>query len=319
MKIRRLFLFLFFLLQLLCAQAQDSLLKDRYYRHNYDNDFFTATDRYYTQGVYLEFIFPAFRKLLLSKTLIPLSRHALNYYGVSLSRIGYTPTSIRHFGEPVPGERPYCAVLYLSHSLVSMDPARRLRLSTRINTGFIGPNLLGEDEQIAIHTALGNILPIGWEYQVENDYVLNYEAGIEKGIFDSKCFTVTGLAEARAGTLSDDVSAGSMIRVGYMQPYFSNLGITRSKAARKFQCYLFFRGKIRAVAYNATMQGGVINHNSTYVVPASDVERLLGTASYGMVISCRKLALEYSLASITKEYKNGKNHAWGRVGVYVCF
>ncbi len=308
------------------AQTDSVVLQDRYYRHNYDNDFFVATDRYYTQGVYLEFIFPAFKKLLISHALIPLrpknsitGSRIINYYGVSTERQGFTPTSIRHFGKPESGERPYAAVVYLTHSLVSIDPARKLRLTSRLNLGLMGPNLFGEEEQVAIHTQLGNILPLGWEYQIENDYVLNYDVYLEKGIVDNKCFTVTGFTELRAGTLYDDVALGAMMRIGYMQKYFNNLGITRQKQAQKFQCYLFFKGKIKAVAYNASMQGGLINQNSTYAISDSDVERLVGIGYYGVVVAYKRLSLEYSFASITKEYKKGKNHAWGRIGINVCF
>lgn len=310
----------------ICSQTDSLVIKDRYYRHNYDNDFFVATDRYYTQGVYLEFIFPAFKKLLLSHAMIPLRTKSsvkgsriINYYGVSTERQGYTPSSIRHFGKPDSGERPYAAIVYLTHSLVSLDPSRKLRLTSRLNLGLMGPNLFGEEEQVAIHTQLGNILPLGWEYQIENDYVLNYDVFLEKGIFDVKCFTLTGFTEIRAGTLYDDLSLGALVRLGYMQHYFDNLGLTRQKKAQKLQCYLFLKGKIKAVGYNASMQGGLINHNSTYALATSDVERLVGIGYYGIVIAYKRISLEHSFASITKEYKKGKNHAWGRVGINVCF
>jgi lipid A 3-O-deacylase len=317
----------FFMLSFVAqSQADSTQLPDRYYRHNYDNDFFLATDRYYTQGVYLEFIFPAFKKLLLSHALITLrpkgsiaGSRVINYYGISTERQGFTPTSIRHFGKPDVGERPYAAIVYLTHSLVSIDPIRKLRLTSRLNLGLMGPNLFGEEEQVAIHTKLGNILPLGWEYQIENDYVLNYDVYLEKGIVDTKCFTLTGFTELRAGTLYDDVSLGAMMRIGFMQKYFSNLGITRQKQAQKFQCYLFVKGKVKAVGYNASMQGGLINQNSSYVLSASDVERVVGIGYYGMVIAYKRIGLEYSFASITKEYKKGKNHAWGRIGINVCF
>ncbi|MFL5764785.1 MAG: lipid A deacylase LpxR family protein [Bacteroidia bacterium] len=328
MNNQRIIFSLFLLLAGFSLRSQtDSLPKDRFYRHTYENDFFVATDRYYTQGVYLEFIFPVFKKLILSHALIPLrpSRSGnagtkiINYYGVSTERQGFTPTSIRHFGLPEPGERPYAALVYLTHSLVSLDPERKLRLTTRLNLGLMGPNLFGEEEQVYIHTKLHNLLPIGWEYQIENDYVVNYDLFIEKGLIDSKYLTLTGLAEARAGTLYDDLSGGGMIRVGYMQPYFNNLGITRQKNTQKFQCYLYLRAKAMIVGYNATMQGGMINHNSTYIVPESNIDRFVATGRCGIAISYKRLQLEYALAYITREYGKGLDHGWGRIGINVCF
>ena len=304
------------------AQRDTVKLNDRYYRHNYENDFFSSTDRYYTQGVYLELIFPVFKKTLLAKTLIPLKSRSgktiLNYYGMSLERQGFTPRSIRHEGIYY-GERPFAAVAYVTHSLVSINTENRVRLTTRINVGFIGPNLRGAQEQKGIHYKLKNIQPLGWENQIENDYVLNYDVFIEKGLVNKKHFEITGIGELRVGTLYDDIGIGSMIRVGWMQPYFSNLGLTRNKQARKFQCYIYAKGKIKAVGYNASMQGGMINHNSVYTIPASDIYRDVESVYFGMVIAYKRLSLEYSKVYISPEFKGGLCHGWGRVGINVCF
>lgn len=321
----KVFIFCIFscLFSLESASQVDSLKKqDRYYRHNYENDFFTATDRYYTQGVYLEFFLPIFKKTLLAKTLIPLgskdNKKILNYYGMSLERQGFTPKTIRHEGIFY-GERPFAGIAYVTHSLISIDVEKRLRLTTRINLGLMGPNLRGAQEQKGIHYALGNIQPLGWENQIENDYVLNYDLFLEKGLLNTKHFEVTGFAEVRVGTLYDDFALGSMFRIGWMQPYFNNLGTTRQKGVRKVQFYLYAKGKIKAVAYNASMQGGVINRNSIYTIPADDIERLVGLAYYGIVFTYKRLGLEYSRAIISPEFKNGLVHEWGRIGINVCF
>lgn len=323
MKRHYLLLFVLICFCFVNGQGQnDTLVKnDRYYRHNYENDFFSSTDRYYTQGVYLELIFPAFKKLLLAKILIPLTSHSgkiLNYYGLSLERQGFTPRSIRHEGIYY-GERPYAGVAYVTHSLVSINTEKTIRLTTRINLGFMGPNLRGAQEQKGIHYALGNIQPLGWENQIENDYVLNYDLFIEKGLLIKKHLEITGIMEARAGTLYDDIGVGQMIRIGWMQPYFNNLGTTRNKSVRKFQFYFYAKGKIKAVGYNATMQGGVINHNSIYTIPASDIERHVKTVYFGIVIAYKRFSIEHYRAFISPEFKNGLSHGWGRIGVNYCF
>ena len=304
------------------AQPDTLIATDRYYKHKYENDFFSSTDRYYTQGVYLEFFLPVFKKTLLAKTLIHLKskpdNKILNYYGMSLERQGFTPRSIRHEGIYY-GERPFAAVVYVTHQRISLNSDRTLKMTSRICTGFMGPNLRGAQEQKGIHYALGNIQPLGWENQIENDYVINYELFLEKGIVNTKHFEITGFTEVRAGTLYDDIAAGSMIRVGWMQPYFNNLGTTRQKNARKFQCYFYARGKIKAVGYNATMQGGVINHNSVYTIPAGDIYRDVESVYFGLMMAYKRLSLEYSKAYISPEFKNGLCHGWGRVGINVCF
>ncbi|MBL0327902.1 MAG: lipid A deacylase LpxR family protein [Bacteroidetes bacterium] len=321
-----LFFSCFFMLSIASQSQVDSVvLPDRYYRHNYENDFFASTDRYYTQGVYLEFFLPVFKKTLLAKTLISLNprgrrtgKRVVDYYGMSLERQGFTPRSIRHEGIFY-GERPFAAVAYVTHSLISIDMERRIRLTSRINLGFMGPNLRGAQEQKGIHYALNNIQPLGWENQIENDYVLNYDVFLEKGLINGKHIELTGIAEARIGTLYDDFALGTMIRVGWMQPYFNNLGTTRQKNVRKFQCYLYAKGKLKAVAYNATMQGGMINRNSIYTIPPSDIERIVGLGYVGVVVAYKRLGLEYSRAIVSPEFKNGLVHEWGRIGINVCF
>ena len=297
----------------------DSLYKgNRFVRFNYDNDFFSATDRYYTQGVYLEIVLPIFKKTILAKTLIPLKRSSENNYGMSIERQGFTPRSIRHEGLYI-GERPFAAVSYISHSLVSTDKDRSLRLSTKINLGIMGPNSRGAEEQKGIHYALNNIQPLGWENQIENDYVLNYDVSVEKGLLSKKHLEFIVSGDVRIGTLYDDIGAGGMIRLGKMHSYFSDPGLTRDRTAKKFQCYVFAKGKVKAVGYNATMQGGMINRNSIYTIPAKDITRVVGTFYYGIVIAYKRFALEYSKAEISSEFRNGLCHGWGRVGINVCF
>ncbi|RYY58435.1 MAG: DUF2219 family protein, partial [Chitinophagaceae bacterium] len=66
---------------------------DHYIRLHYDNDYFTKTDRYYTQGITLEYADPRLKKLFLSRLLLtPFSAPAS--YGITLGIFAYTPTSI---------------------------------------------------------------------------------------------------------------------------------------------------------------------------------------------------------------------------------
>lgn len=310
-----------FCLWALHGPAQNDSLKapNRFVRLNYDNDFFSATDYYYTQGVYLELILPIFKKTLLAKTLIPLKNGTEDNYGMSIERQAFTSISIRHNGISY-GERPYAGITYFSHSLVSTNAPEALRLSTKINTGIIGPNSRCAEEQKGLHYTLkNNIQPMGWENQIENDYVLNYDLALEKGVLKRRNaeFIVSG--DARVGTLYDDIGIGGMVRIGKMHPYFSDPGLTRDMNSEKFQCYIFVKGKARVIGYNATLQGGMINRNSTYTIPSDDISRFVGTVYYGIVIAYKRVGLEYTKAEISSEFKNGTCHGWGRVGVNVCF
>src|SRR5450631_2126937 len=78
---------------------------DQYVRFHYENDYFTNTDYYYTQGMNFEIVNPAYRKFPLSKLLVA-SKTGNTQYGISIEHNGYTPTSIRH-SEILYGDRPF--------------------------------------------------------------------------------------------------------------------------------------------------------------------------------------------------------------------
>ncbi|MES2592798.1 MAG: lipid A deacylase LpxR family protein [Bacteroidota bacterium] len=309
--------------------ATDKMNKtESYFRFNYDNDFFSATDRYYTQGIYIELIMPFIKKSPISKLLIPLKNASLNYYGINFEQDGFTPRSIRHDSIYF-GERPYASVFFVSHFLTSINANKKQRLNTSLYLGIIGPNAKGEEEQKAIHRWLENIQPLGWQYQIANDYVLNYNLNFEKGIIVKKRFEFICYAGSRIGTLYDDVNAGIMLRAGGMNGYFENLGLRSSlnkfavegsagKTA-KFKCHFFSKGELKAVAYNATLQGGVFNKKSIYTLSPGDITRVVATAYVGVVVSYKRLSLEYTKAYISPEFKGGLPHGWGHCNITVCF
>lgn len=294
---------------------------ERYFKLNYDNDFFSATDRYYTQGVYLELILPCIKKSPLSKLLIPLNKSVHNYYGIIAEQDGFTPRSIRHDSIYF-GERPYAGVFMLSHTLTSISEVKKQRLHTRIDIGIIGPEAMSEQEQKGIHHALKNIQPLGWQYQIARDYILNYDVQFEKGLITKNNFEFIGYTGARIGTLYDDIGAGALLRLGFMPSYFQHLGLGKNQSdgkTKRFQAYLFSKGEAKVVAYNATLQGGMFNKNSIYTLSSSEINRVVATAYVGLVIAYKRVSLEYTKAYLSKEFKKGLPHGWGHCTISVSF
>src|SRR5664279_3264533 len=84
------------------AQAMDNTGSDRniqsnrYFRINYENDFFTASDRDYTQGILIEKVHPAFGGFPLMKILWH-PRHTVLKYGLAIEHNAYTPNRIDRF------------------------------------------------------------------------------------------------------------------------------------------------------------------------------------------------------------------------------
>jgi len=298
-------LFLLISLQSFAQKDSSAISQNKSFAFNYENDFFTATDRYYTQGIRLEYVLPVFNKLLLMKTLPHLSG-AVMQYGLSVSQDCYTPTevttpTIRY------GDRPYAGAMYLGHYEVSTNEAREQKLTSEVDLGDIGPCAVCGEEQTAIHKALGDYLPKGWQYQIGTTPLINYKLRFEKGILRDSIASFTGITETNIGTYYDNTSLGLDLHFGKMQSYFSG------NHSRKFQLYAFVQGWVKFVAYNSTLEGGVFD-NSPYMLAPSAIENVIFKWSYGICLSYKKIALEYSNAYITREIRDGYQHAWGHLG-----
>ena len=251
MRVRYYFLGLIVSLGLRSFAQSDSLKKpvlENYFSFNYDNDFFSATDRYYTQGIRLTFIHPLVRHSPFSYALIRLSKTALNYYGFHVEQDVFTPKSIRYMGGAIYyGERPFTAVFFVSHSLTSINTSKKILLRTQLDLGILGPEAKGEEEQKGIHKAIDNIEPLGWENQLSKDYIINYSVKVEKAILSKKNRECMTSITARLGTLYTDIGLGLNLRFGIFSPYFNNL------VSKKPQC--FVKINLRFMQWQKQMAG----------------------------------------------------------------
>lgn len=309
---------------LMFSQTNDSTLTthklENYIRLQYDNDFFSATDRYYTQGIQLSIIHEIIKYSPFSYTLIRLNKKALNYYGLSVVQDCFTPRSIRYDTLNYL-ERPFAASFFVSHTLNSINTENKMALQTQLDLGAVGPCARCEDEQKAIHRALLNIQPLGWENQLQTNYILNYRVKLEKGLFNKKQYEIIGQSSFRVGTLYSDASVGLIGRMGFFSPYFSNLGMDKYSVHRKsnFQFYGIIKFNAKVVAYNATLQGGLFNDKSIYTVSDNRITRIVADGMAGIILTYKRIGLEYSKFYLSPEFKEGLDHNWGRCVITYCF
>ena len=120
-----------------------------YFRFHYENDYFTASDYYYSQGINFELCTPSLKKNPLM-VLLPELKNNYNSYGLALEHVVYTPTSIRHT-EIIYNDRPFAAYIALKTFLISTDTLNHQRLSSTFSTGVIGKAAFGEGMQKNIH------------------------------------------------------------------------------------------------------------------------------------------------------------------------
>ncbi len=277
---------------------------DRYARIIYDNDYFSETDRDYSQGYSLEVAHPFLSNNPINNIFYK-KNHSSKKYGLLWEHIGFTPVNIESIELQI-GDRPFASAFMLKSYLIDTDSSNRVRLSSSLNIGAIGPVAFGKEMQTGIHKAIDYTIPGGWKHQIKNDVVINYGLDIEKQVYRYKnVFNLMASARGKLGTLYTNLSAGFNMTIGKSKSVF----FTSKKS--NFQLYLFANPIINAIGYDATLQGGLFNRTSTYTIPSENIERITYEVSYGVVIQTKSLFIEYFRAEMSKERKNGPNIGWG--------
>ncbi|RWW92022.1 lipid A deacylase LpxR family protein [Flavobacterium cerinum] len=286
---------------------------DRYFRFDYDNDFFTSSDLYYTQGYTLELVTPWLKGNPINKILIA-PKTSEKRYGLSFEQTGFIPTDISA-DQILYGDRPYAATIALKSFVIATDTLNKSRLSSSLTSGMIGPAALGDQMQSGIHKWIGDELPMGWKYQMKNDLILDYELVYEKQLYQlQNIFRINLDSKARLGTYNTHISAGINATLGIINSPFTSF-----KDQNRFQVYLFTQPQIKVVGYDASIQGGLFSTNNPYTISAGGIERFVMQNNYGIVIRFKKLYFEYSRADITREFKTGYAHKWGgfKIGFHI--
>lgn len=292
------------------AVSYRSIKYDSYVRHDYENDFFTATDKYYTQGINMEVVTPAFSKLPTHFILLHPKNNTVQY-GLALQHNAYTPTSISDTRIRY-GDRPYASAAMLQSFTISTDETRQQRITTMLSIGIMGQIAGGQWMQETIHRNLDNVMPQGWQYQVNNDVVLNYRFYYEKSLlYINNILEVNATGLADAGSLLSRAGIGANIMLGYFESPYNR------KRKRRFAAYLYAHAQGYIVGYDAMLQGGLFNGSSVYTVPSKNIERFTADNKLGFVIRYGGIYLEYFQAQLTREFSTGSDHKWG--GIMIGF
>lgn len=274
------------------------------WRLAYDNDFFTATDRYFTQGIVLEVTHPRLLRSRLARVL-PAPRGTVSRVGIAYEDDGYTPSDLKAPGILL-GDHPYVGTKQLRLLRLAIDTVHRRRFTAALTLGIIGQGAGGAAIQTFIHRHTGNTTPRGWVHQVRNDAIVNYELGIERQaarVGDALLLTTSGVA--RLGTFNTAATFATTLMLGRVGTPFSGAADSR----RQFWVYL--KPQANVVGYDATLQGGVFNRSSPYTIPARDLARLVYRQQVGIVYRSGSRFIEYYRTDATREFRGGLAHRSG--------
>ncbi len=208
------------------AQAQER--RSSFIDVQWENDAFQLrrrdiSDRYFTNGVRINYWNKIWRKIPTSFLLINFGRGSDNLYGLSIGQEIYTPTNIEA-DSVLRDDRPYAGWLYLGHSLISNDPGREQRITSSLHLGVMGPYSLAAETQEWVHRQIDSPDPQGWGFQIKNDIGVNYHVKYEKRFLRQihERFDLIQCVEGHIGTVTNFIGLGTMIRVGLFSDYFLN-------------------------------------------------------------------------------------------------
>ncbi len=293
---------------------------ERYIRFQYDNDYFTDSDLYYTQGLNLEVISPTLKKNPLTRLLIT-PKENINQVGLAVEHNAYTPTSISS-NEIRYGDRPFAASLMIKTFGASVNPSRRYRITSSLSLGMIGPVAGAYQIQKTIHRWIKGTDPQGWQYQIKNDLIINYEVGVEKNIIHSNHVLLNGFVAGRLGTYSTKFSAGSTFMLGKFNSTITRCfsGKKLSIEKQKFTYHFYLQPIVNIVLYDATMNGGLVfNRDSRYTLSNKEIERFTLQGNAGVVFSIGSFYIDYFQSILSKEFTTGDYHRWGGLRVGCIF
>lgn len=270
-----------------------------YLDYRIDNDalyYPRKTDRYFTSGMRLRLG----RVIDAPSHLRPLGTMRCERYWTVTQHI-YTPEDITSVSTEV-RDRPFASFLTADYGRGWFDETLGVGVTRKFTVGVLGRFSGGGRLQNAFHQAVkyADVVP-GWTNEVRPDVVLNYEVALDRTLLRSRHATLTTRATGRLGTLFTNAAIGT---------HFSWLpfGATRSHGFA-----LRAGGGLRAVAYDATLTGGLFNRDDRYrgvvqprpVVARGDVDARLWLGN---------IELSAGVRYLTPEFTGGGHHAWAFLG-----
>ena len=275
---------------------------------NWNNDFVFQTDRYYTNGIDIEYFDSRLNTSLLNWFHLPLKDAGNVYQSLSLQQDIYTPFN-KISVEKQMTDRPFASYILLGNRKVIANRTAGRIIDSRIQIGITGKYSAGAIVQNGIH----DLLPtsshvVGWENQIETSLVLNYSMFLEKSLIKYKSFDMSARIGGELGTLHTNLAAGLELKIGNSEFYYHDLNFhTRDK----LEIYFFSGLSGKFVAHDATLQGSVFTESQQY--SGVNIERMVFMLNSGVNFSFAKYKMRLGFKSMTSEFKYGLPHQWGYI------
>ncbi len=283
-----------------------------------ENDLLFNTDSYYTSGQALSYSNKKLTKTPAQIILNLITSKDIDITGFGLQQRIYTPFSIVH-PFAIKEDRPYSAYFLITNYSVFVNHKHRTIISNEIGIGALGPVALGEQAQSFVHKIIGSPIPIGWDKQLNNAFLIDYHFRVEKSFFSGFIAEhIIPYAEARVGTLTDRVKLGLKLRVGNKNKSMIELA-SKEYDKRKIIWEWIFGANFQGVFYDATLEGGLLNDDENIELPKQDVIERQYQMRMGINFYFYRFSFRYMINYNSKDFVNGVIHKYGSANFGFAF
>lgn len=275
----------------------------------WENDLYYQHDYYYTNGFQVDFFHEKLQKSPINRILIPFRtpKAGITWSGLQLRQEIFTPKDLA-LDTISAGDHPYSSTLTLAQKSVFVLPDKQLRIVSGLRVGVMGPASLGFKTQELAHLISNpSRPPQGWDYQVRNDLIFNYDLQVEKGFITHQMARFGIKGKGRLGTLHTDLETGLWFRLDARNGYFNRLG---PKGGPGLNVVFSLSATAGYVFYDATLQGGVINKSSPYIVAPDQMNRWLGNLEGSLTFEYYRHQLEIYTQISSPRFQLAEPHGW---------
>ncbi len=282
---------------------------DGYISFAWENDLYYQQDYYFTNGFQIDFFHDRLRQSPINRILIPIRdpKEGIIWSGLQLRQEIFTPKDLA-MDTISAGDHPYSSTLTLAQVSVFNLPASRLRIVSGLKLGVLGPASLGFKTQELAHLVSNpSRPPQGWDYQVRNDLIVNYDLQVEKGLIQHGIALFGLKGKGRLGTLHTDLETGLWFRLDARKGYFNRFGPSGGPG---LNVIFLLSASATYVFYDATLQGGVINKSSPYILAPDHLIRWLGNLEGSITFEFYRHQLEVYTQMTSPRFRLAQPHGW---------
>lgn len=283
-----------------------------------ENDMLFTTDNYYTAGLALSYTNKTFKKTPAQLILNSKNEKHLTFNGFGLEHRMFTPFSI---ADPsvIENDRPYSAYLLATNFAVLINVQKKLKLSNEIGVGIMGPAVKGKEVQTFVHEVIGSVLPVGWENQLGNSFLVDYQFRVEKGFFNNWISNhFVPFVASRVGTLMGELQIGLISKIGNKNNFLANTSIPSTRKKSLIWEWVF-EANLKGVFYDATLEGGLFNKDESVILDKQEIISQQYQLRMGVNLYYKNLSFRYMVKYNSSNFNTATIHRYASLNLGLAF